>query len=152
MSIENEPGEARETAPVVVFDTSGRLLLQLRDDLPGLLFRGMIGLFGGHREGSETFLECAVRELQEELSYSIPSERFEHIVTFKGAYSELAGATIHAEIFVVRDVPVDELTVTEGSLVVLDVRQLHELEHRLTPTARIGLTKVVGKRSDDALS
>ena len=47
MSIENglTQDEVRETAPVVLFDTKGRLLLQLRDDLPKVVFPGMIGLF-----------------------------------------------------------------------------------------------------------
>jgi 8-oxo-dGTP pyrophosphatase MutT (NUDIX family) len=34
----------------------------------------MIGLFGGHREGNETFLECVVREIYEEISHFLPSE------------------------------------------------------------------------------
>jgi 8-oxo-dGTP diphosphatase len=59
----------REIAPTVIFDDCGRLLLQLRDDIPGILYPGVIGLFGGHREGDETFLACAVREIHEELSY-----------------------------------------------------------------------------------
>jgi 8-oxo-dGTP diphosphatase len=143
----DEAPTCKETAPTVVFDTKGRLLLQLRDDIPEILFPGMIGLFGGHREGAETFLQCAVRELEEELSYSIPPERFEHIATFKGVYRELPGTPVHAEIFVVRDVPADELIVTEGSLLVFDVSQIHELEHRLTPTARIALAKVLGEWS-----
>src|SRR4051794_19466903 len=62
----------REIAGAVIFDTSGRLLLQLRDNIPGILYPGKITLFGGHREGDETFLECVVREIHEELSFYIP--------------------------------------------------------------------------------
>lgn len=46
----------RETASAVLIDTAGRLLLQHRDDIPGILYPGMVGLFGGHRKGNETFL------------------------------------------------------------------------------------------------
>ena len=54
---------AREVAGAILIATSGRLLLQQRDDVAGILYPGMIGLFGGHREGAETFLECVVREV-----------------------------------------------------------------------------------------
>jgi 8-oxo-dGTP diphosphatase len=137
----------RDIAPTVIFDAKGRLLLQLRDDKPGILFPGMIGLFGGHREGDETFLECAIRELEEELSYYIPPERFEHIATRKGNDSEVSGGIVCAEIFIVRDVPVEELTITEGSLLIVDVTELDKIEHRLTPSARFALERALADRA-----
>ncbi len=137
----------RDIAPTVVFDTKGRLLLQLRDDKPGILFPGMIGLFGGHREGDETFLECATRELEEELSYYIAPERFEHIATRKGKDSEVSGGIVCAEIFIVRDVPVEELTITEGSLLIVDVSEFDKIEHRLTPSARFALERALADRA-----
>jgi 8-oxo-dGTP diphosphatase len=51
----------REIASAVLVDTNGRLLLQLRDDIPSIIFPGKVGLFGGHREEDETFLERVVR-------------------------------------------------------------------------------------------
>jgi 8-oxo-dGTP pyrophosphatase MutT (NUDIX family) len=33
------------------------------------LHRGKIGLFGGHRDRYETYQECAMRELHEEIGY-----------------------------------------------------------------------------------
>jgi 8-oxo-dGTP diphosphatase len=62
----------REIASAIVIDTMGRFLFQQRDDIPGILHPGKVALFGGHREGDETYLECAVRELHEELSFAIP--------------------------------------------------------------------------------
>ena len=142
----------RDIAPTVVFDTKGRLLLQLRDDKPGILFPGMIGLFGGHREGDETFLECAIRELEEELSYHIPPERFEHIATREGRDSEIAGGVVCAEIFIVRDVPVEKLTITEGSLLIVEVSEFDKIEHRLTPSARFALERALPDRGPRATS
>ena len=46
----------REIACALIIDTCGRFLLQQRDDIPGIVCPGMVGLFGGHREGDETFL------------------------------------------------------------------------------------------------
>ena len=58
-----------------------------------------LGLFGGHREGGETFLECAVRELAEELSFAIPVAQFEFLTSRQGQDLEAIGGTLHAEFF-----------------------------------------------------
>ncbi|WP_373456544.1 NUDIX domain-containing protein [Pseudomonas fluorescens] len=42
----------------------GRLILQQRDNIPGILHPGKVGLFGGHREGDESFVACIAREIQ----------------------------------------------------------------------------------------
>jgi hypothetical protein len=52
----------REIDCAIIIDAQGRFLLQQRDDVPGIL--QPVGLFGGHREGSETYLQCVVREVQ----------------------------------------------------------------------------------------
>ena len=132
------PIRAREIAGAVIFDTSGRLLLQLRDDIPGILYPGKITLFGGHREGDETFLECVVREIHEELSFFIPPERFEAIAQRTGTDKEVPGGIVRVEIFVTRDVPVDKLFVTEGSLKIVRVDELSEIAGELTPSALFG--------------
>jgi 8-oxo-dGTP diphosphatase len=129
----------REIAAAVLFDTNGHLLLQLRDNVPGILFPGKVGLFGGHREGNETFLECVVREVHEELSYYLPRERFESIASRSGPDSEVPGGTVHAEFFVARDVPVDKVKVTEGSLKIVVANELGQIEEALTPTAKFAL-------------
>jgi 8-oxo-dGTP pyrophosphatase MutT (NUDIX family) len=57
----------RETTGAIIIDTLGRYLFQLRDNVVGITNPGKIGLFGGHREDNETFLECIVREIHEEI-------------------------------------------------------------------------------------
>ena len=129
----------REIAGAVIFDTSGRLLLQLRDNIPGILYPGKITLFGGHREGDETFLECVVREIHEELSFYIPPERFEPIAQRTGPDKEVPGGIVRAEMFVTREVPVDRVIVTEGSLRIVRVEEIGGLMEELTPSALFGL-------------
>jgi 8-oxo-dGTP pyrophosphatase MutT (NUDIX family) len=131
--------KVREIAGAIVVDTSGRLLLQLRDDVPDILYPGKIGLFGGHREGNETFLDCVVREIHEELSYYLPPQRFEPIARLIGPDHEVRGGTWHAEFFIAREVPVDKLKVTEGRLRIVDVDELTEIENDLIPSARLAL-------------
>src|SRR5579864_3953837 len=59
--------QQREVACALLIDTRGHLLLQRRDDIPSILQPGKVGLFGGHREGNETYLQCVVREIYEEI-------------------------------------------------------------------------------------
>ena len=54
---------------------AGGLLTILRDDRPGLPFADHWDLPGGGREGGESPLACALRELSEELSLALPPDR-----------------------------------------------------------------------------
>ena len=58
----------REIAAAILFDATGNMLLQRRDDKLGIIQPGKVGMFGGHREGAESFLECVIRE---EISYQV---------------------------------------------------------------------------------
>ena len=131
----------REIACAVVIDTQNRLLLQQRDDVPGILHPGKVSLFGGHREGSETYLQCAVRELNEELSYFIAPERFEPLAIREEQDPDVGGGSLYAEFFVVRDVPHDAIVVTEGQLLIVSRDQLALIDRKLTPSARFALGK-----------
>ncbi|NJL82368.1 MAG: NUDIX domain-containing protein [Chloroflexaceae bacterium] len=50
----------------------GRFLLQLRDDIPTIIYPGQWGLFGGHLEGEETPTDGIQRELLEEIGHIPP--------------------------------------------------------------------------------
>jgi len=123
----------REFASAILVDTCGRLLLQLRDDVPGILYPGFVGLFGGHREGDETFLECVCREVHEETSFRVAPDRFEHMGSYSG--SDPGGRRVLGEFFITREIPVDALRITEGSLLIAQLDQLPELAPRLVPSA-----------------
>lgn len=56
---------------LAILHQNGRFLLQLRDDLPSIIYPGYWGLFGGHLEPGETPLEALRRELLEEINYSV---------------------------------------------------------------------------------
>lgn len=49
----------------------GKFLFQLRDNIPGIVYPGVWGLFGGHLEGEETPELCLKRELIEEIGYQV---------------------------------------------------------------------------------
>jgi 8-oxo-dGTP diphosphatase len=54
-------------AAVILPCRDGRILMQLRDDKEGIVFPGVWGFFSGAVESGETPLQCAHRELHEEL-------------------------------------------------------------------------------------
>jgi len=47
----------------------GRWLMQLRDDIPGIVAPGCWGLFGGHLDPGETPEQALRRELREEIGW-----------------------------------------------------------------------------------
>ncbi|KKI98494.1 NUDIX hydrolase [Prochlorothrix hollandica] len=69
---------AKATVAVALLFEGDRYLLQLRDNIPGILYPGQWGFFGGHVEPGETPLEGLLRELVEEIGYhpSQPVELF----------------------------------------------------------------------------
>ena len=50
---------------------NGKFLMQLRDDIPGILYPGVWGLFGGHLELGEEPEAGLKRELIEEINYGV---------------------------------------------------------------------------------
>lgn len=57
---------------LAVLYRNGHFLMQLRDDIPGILYPGLWGLFGGHIEPGETPEVALKRELSEEIGYAPP--------------------------------------------------------------------------------
>jgi 8-oxo-dGTP diphosphatase len=58
---------------LALLERDGLWLLQLRDDIEGIVAPGCWGLFGGHLEPGESPEEGLRRELQEEIAYTAAS-------------------------------------------------------------------------------
>jgi 8-oxo-dGTP pyrophosphatase MutT (NUDIX family) len=82
----------RISAGVILVDPEGRVLLQLRDDDPAIMFPGHWGITGGAGAPDETAEETARREVEEETGVRL--DRFE---PFRAYYfSERAGPSTRA--------------------------------------------------------
>lgn len=129
----------REATAAIIIANDGRLILQQRDNIPGILHPGKVGLFGGHREGIEAFVDCIARELQEEIGYKVPAHRFEHLATRTGPDLDVPGGMVHGEIYVVRGVPIERLTIAEGTLLAIHPEEISAIATKLVPSARSAL-------------
>jgi 8-oxo-dGTP diphosphatase len=83
-----------------------RLLMQLRDDIPTIVYPGTWALFGGHMEAGETPTEAIVREILEEINY--PLTDFNKF----GCYSD--SAVIRHVFYAPLKVEIDRLNLQEG--------------------------------------
>ncbi|MGK7952308.1 MAG: NUDIX domain-containing protein [Xenococcaceae cyanobacterium] len=94
-----------EVAMAVIYQNE-RLLMQLRDDIPGILYPGCWGLFGGHLEPGETPEAGLKREVEEEISYTI-------VAPLKlGCYND--EKVIRHIYYAPLSVPVEALSLQEG--------------------------------------
>jgi 8-oxo-dGTP pyrophosphatase MutT (NUDIX family) len=141
------PTKHREFASAILVDTRDRLLFQERDNLAGIIQPGKISLFGGHREDNETYLECVAREVHEEIGYLLPRQRFEHLTSYDGKDIDRESGTVHGEFFVVRDIPTDRLTISEGKLFIAELATITSLEHRLSPTTKVAVESFLERYS-----
>lgn len=73
-----------------------------------------------------------MRKIHEELSYSIPPNRFQTIGQHAGSDLEVPGSTLCAEFFVSRSAPVEQLDVTESTSKFIDQADLSTIEEQLT--------------------
>ena len=135
----------REVACALLVDELGRLLLQQRDDKPDIVQPGKVGLFGGHREIGETYLECVVREVREEISFYVPPNGFAHLEGFEGPDPEVSYGRAHAEFYFARHVPVEKIIVTEGALLIISSGEVDQIASKLTPFARMAIESFLGR-------
>ncbi len=137
--MDTNTAQHRQIGIAILIDSYDRFLLQQRDDIPGIEHPGKIGLFGGHREGEETYLQCAVREIHEEIGYFVRPDHFKHFVSYDEVDDR--GIHIHGEIFVANQIPVEELLITEGLLLVVEPEDVPAIEAKFSPSARFAIRR-----------
>jgi 8-oxo-dGTP diphosphatase len=91
---------------IAILPYEGKFLMQLRDNIPTILYPGLWGLFGGHIEAGETPEIAVEREIMEEIGYQIKDpKRF-------GCYSD--DRVIRHIFYASLSVGVDRLILGEG--------------------------------------
>ena len=101
---------AKPDAPVqvamAILYQDEKFLMQLRDDIPGILYPGCWGLFGGHLEPGETPEAGLKREVEEEINYTLISP------LKLGCYND--EKVIRHIYYAPLKIPVEALTLNEG--------------------------------------
>lgn len=91
---------------LAILPRDGKFLMQLRDNIPTILYPGLWGLFGGHMEAGETPEIAVMREVIEEIGYEIPTlQKF-------GCYSD--DRVIRHVFYAPLTVDIDRLVLSEG--------------------------------------
>jgi 8-oxo-dGTP pyrophosphatase MutT (NUDIX family) len=98
--------DSRPEVAIAILQRHEQFLLQLRDNIPGILYPGYWGLFGGHLEPGETADQAIRRELLEEIAY-VPAS----LLPF-GCYAD--ERVIRQVYYGVLDVGLAELRLQEG--------------------------------------
>ena len=92
---------------VAILQQNDRYLMQLRDNIPGIVYPDRWGFFGGHIEAGETPEVGVLRELEEEISYRPP-----HLDFFK---TYTADQVIRHIFYGELTVEIDRLVLGEGA-------------------------------------
>ena len=61
---------------IAILYRDGKFLMQLRDNIPNIVYPGHWAFFGGHLEAGENPEAALKRELQEEIGYTPPTVSF----------------------------------------------------------------------------
>ncbi len=118
-------------AEIILVRPDGSVILQVRDDKPGISNRGLVSTFGGHVEPGEAPIDAAWREVNEETNLNIQHDQ---LILYGKYYKtkEIHGEDREIYYFIARDIDDSKLEVYEGQGAVT-VRNLKELA-KLKPT------------------
>ena len=136
------PDGRRSLAGAVLLHPDGRVLLQLRDDKPGIEAPGMWSLFGGGLDEGETPVAGMLREVREEIGFGV--RHYRPLVVYDGW-----GGRFHVYLAAV-DEPLERLTLTEGAGFDYWDVPAALAEPRLTAVGRLSLLALEALREERA--
>ncbi|MEA5533846.1 NUDIX hydrolase [Crocosphaera sp. XPORK-15E] len=101
------PNSVIPVVALAILHQDGHFLMQLRDDIPTILYPGHWGFFGGHLEPNETPEEGVKREIWEEINYNLQNPTIFDCYADERAIRHI----FHAPL----TVPLEQLILQEGA-------------------------------------
>lgn len=127
---------------VLLKTADNKLILQQRDNKPGITNPGMIAIFGGTAKKGETPIDCAKREIAEEVNLTVNDKDLKPLGVYKVDVPNVGKVESH--IYLVENVKEKDLHLNEGkSLFILDPDK-NMAKLNLTPVCRLVLEGIYG--------
>lgn len=126
-------------AGVFLLTQDGRIILQLRDDIPGIDNPGMITSFGGAAEPGETPVECALRELAEETGLEVAPDALRYLDTV--SKRDFLGNPTACVFYTLDGIAPASLNVTEGAPIILSPEEVAR-DSRTTSFCKLLVAKI----------
>lgn len=145
MSVDVE--ETNVGAHAILIDTKGRIILQQRDSNPKIDNPGMITMFGGTINKSETEIQGLKRELREELEF-VPND---HDIKKLNTYfktKEKDGIEYSINVFIIKNVDIKNLKMNEGAGLVHDFPKTIITNPKLTRICKLAIQDFMTLKGD----
>ena len=136
----------RETAGAVLINSEVKFLFQLRDNIPTIVYPGMISSSVVIAKQTKCSFNAFVAKCEERSSYDVDAGRFETLGRYSHVHPD--GSSAVCEIFVARGIPILGLVITEGTLFVATSEELPQrLSTQMSPSARaaVGIQSLGGQ-------
>ena len=109
--------EKRETsigAHAILVNSENKVILQQRDETPGIMYPGRISMFGGTLEKGETPEEGLRRELKEELELDANDFEVKKLGVYKKT-KEMDGINFTIHVYLVEPIDLEDVNLKEGA-------------------------------------
>ena len=108
----------KKGAHVLLVTRDGKIVLQQRDNKPGITNPGMIAIFGGTLEKGENETKGAIREIEEELSLTLKPEQLIKLNVYYKS-KEKDGEDYEVHIFYATKINLKDIKLREGKSIFL---------------------------------
>ena len=102
-------------AGVILISIDDAVLLQQRDDKPEITNPGKVAIFGGSTNFGETPIDCAIREIYEEVEIKLDKSNLQKFRTYFSKRDD--GQTVESHIFIAKDIDAEKIHLHEGEKV-----------------------------------
>lgn len=126
---------------IAIIHQDSKFLMQLRDDLPNIIFPGHWGFFGGHIEPGEDADTGVRRELHEEIGYVPP------VITF---FERIEDEHVIRHVYQAQlTVPLEDLELNEGQDIGLC--SIEDIQRGYKYSPKLGENRPLGRPHQNAL-